>query len=552
MEETVKSSNFIHDFIDEDLAAGKNTRVQTRFPPEPNGYLHIGHAKAICIDFGTAEKYGGICNLRMDDTNPSKEDVEYIDAIKEDIEWLGFKWKNLYYASEYFDFLYECAIKLIKKGKAYVDDLSADEIREYRGTLTEPGKNSPYRERSIEENLDLFDRMTKGEYPNGAKVLRAKIDMASPNINMRDPVMYRIAHVKHHQTGDKWCVYSMYDFAHPLSDAAEKVTYSLCSLEFENHRPLYDWFVNEIGFEEPPRQIEFARLNLNYCVTSKRKCIELVEKHHVSGWDDPRMATICGMRRRGYPAEAIRDFIEKVGVSKAYSVVDYGLLESCVRDRLNASAPRAMAVLEPLKVIIDNYPEDKTEQLDVELHPDHPEMGTRNVTFSKELYIEKSDFMIDPPKKYFRLFPGNEVRFKSAYFVKCVGYDTDSDGNVTCVHCTYDPESRGGNSPDGRKVKGTIHFVSASDCRKITVNLYDRLFNVENPGEDDGRTLEEKLNPNSLTVLDSCLIEGGMESKPGSVFQFMRQGYFCEDKDSTSENPVFNRTVQLNSSWDKK
>lgn len=552
MEETVKSSNFIHDFIDEDLAAGKNTRVQTRFPPEPNGYLHIGHAKAICIDFGTAEKYGGICNLRMDDTNPSKEDVEYIDAIKEDIEWLGFKWKNLYYASEYFDFLYECAIKLIKKGKAYVDDLSADEIREYRGTLTEPGKNSPYRERSIEENLDLFDRMTKGEYPNGAKVLRAKIDMASPNINMRDPVMYRIAHVKHHQTGDKWCVYPMYDFAHPLSDAAEKVTYSLCSLEFENHRPLYDWFVNEIGFEEPPRQIEFARLNLNYCVTSKRKCIELVEKHHVSGWDDPRMATICGMRRRGYPAEAIRDFIEKVGVSKAYSVVDYGLLESCVRDRLNASAPRAMAVLEPLKVIIDNYPDGKTEQLDVELHPDHPEMGTRNVTFSKELYIEKSDFMIDPPKKYFRLFPGNEVRFKSAYFVKCVGYDTDSDGNVTCVHCTYDPESRGGNSPDGRKVKGTIHFVSASDCRKITVNLYDRLFNVENPGEDDGRTLEEKLNPNSLTVLDSCLIEGGMESKPGSVFQFMRQGYFCEDKDSTSENPVFNRTVQLNSSWDKK
>lgn len=552
MEETVKSSNFIHDFIDEDLAAGKNTRVQTRFPPEPNGYLHIGHAKAICIDFGTAEKYGGICNLRMDDTNPSKEDVEYIDAIKEDIEWLGFKWKNLYYASEYFDFLYKCAIKLIKKGKAYVDDLSADEIREYRGTLTEPGKNSPYRERSIEENLDLFDRMTKGEYPNGAKVLRAKIDMASPNINMRDPVMYRIAHVKHHQTGDKWCVYPMYDFAHPLSDAAEKVTYSLCSLEFENHRPLYDWFVNEIGFEEPPRQIEFARLNLNYCVTSKRKCIELVEKHHVSGWDDPRMATICGMRRRGYPAEAIRDFIEKVGVSKAYSVVDYGLLESCVRDRLNASAPRAMAVLEPLKVIIDNYPEGKTEQLDVELHPDHPEMGSRNVTFSKELYIEKSDFMIDPPKKYFRLFPGNEVRFKSAYFVKCVGYDTDSDGNVTCVHCTYDPESRGGNSPDGRKVKGTIHFVSASDCRKITVNLYDRLFNVENPGEDDGRTLEEKLNPNSLTVLDSCLIEGGMESKPGSVFQFMRQGYFCEDKDSTSENPVFNRTVQLNSSWDKK
>jgi len=551
MEENVKASNFIHDFIDEDLAAGKNTRVQTRFPPEPNGYLHIGHAKAICIDFGTAEKYGGVCNLRMDDTNPSKEDVEYIDAIKEDIEWLGFKWENLYYASEYFDFLYECAIKLIKKGKAYVDDLSADEIREYRGTLTEPGKNSPYRERSIEENLELFDRMTKGEYPNGAKVLRAKIDMASPNINMRDPVMYRIAHVKHHQTGDKWCVYPMYDFAHPLSDAAEKVTYSLCSLEFENHRPLYDWFVNEIGFEEPPRQIEFARLNLNYCVTSKRKCIELVEKHHVSGWDDPRMATICGMRRRGYPAEAIRDFIEKVGVSKAYSVVDYGLLESCVRDRLNASAPRAMAVLEPLKVIIDNYPEGKTETLSAELHPDHPEMGSREVTFSRELYIEKSDFMVDPPKKYFRLFPGNEVRLKSAYFVKCVGYDTDENGEVTCVHCTYDPESRGGNSPDGRKVKGTIHFVSSADCRRITVNLYDRLFNVENPAEDDGKTLEEKLNPTSLTVLDNCLIEGGVKSKPGSVFQFMRQGYFCEDKDSTDEKPVFNRTVQLNSSWGK-
>ncbi len=552
MEENVKASNFIHDFIDEDLAAGKNTRVQTRFPPEPNGYLHIGHAKAICIDFGTAEKYGGICNLRMDDTNPSKEDVEYIDAIKEDIEWLGFKWENLYYASEYFDFLYECAIKLIKKGKAYVDDLSADEMREYRGTLTEPGKNSPYRERSVEENLDLFDRMTKGEYPNGAKVLRAKIDMASPNMNMRDPVIYRIAHVSHHQTGDKWCVYPMYDFAHPLSDAAEKVTYSLCSLEFENHRPIYDWFVNEIGFEEPPRQIEFARLNLNYCVTSKRKCIELVEKNYVSGWDDPRMATICGMRRRGYPAEAIRDFIDKVGVSKAYSVVDYGLLESCVRDRLNASAPRAMAVLEPLKVIIDNYPEGKTEQIDVELHPDHPEAGTRKVTFSRELYIEKSDFMTDPPKKYFRLFPGNEVRLKSAYFAKCVGYDTDENGEVTCVHCTYDPDSKGGNSPDGRKVKGTIHFVSAADCRKITVNLYDRLFNVENPGEDDGRTLEEKLNPDSLTVLDSCLIEGGLKSKPGDVFQFMRQGYFCEDKDSTAENPVFNRTVQLNSSWNKK
>lgn len=547
MEETAKSSNFIHDFIDEDLENGVNTRVQTRFPPEPNGYLHIGHAKAICINFSTAKKYNGICNLRLDDTNPSKEDVEYVDSIKEDIKWLGFEWKNCYYASSYFDFIYECAIKLIKKGKAYVDDLSPDEIREYRGTLTEPGKNSPYRERSVEENLELFKRMTDGEFPNGAKVLRAKIDMASPNLNMRDPIIYRISHTHHHQTGDRWCVYPMYDFAHPLSDAKEKVTYSLCSLEFENHRPLYNWFIDEIGFEEPPRQIEFARLNLNYCVTSKRKCLDLVESGTVSGWDDPRMVTLCGMRRRGYPPEAVRDFIDRIGVSKADSVVDYGLLEACVRDNLNANAPRAMAVLRPLKVVIDNYPEGQTETLDVEVHPDHPEMGTRKVTFGREIFVEREDFMIEPVKKYFRLFPGNEVRLKSAYFVKCIGYDLDENGEVACLHCTYDPASKGGNSPDGRKVKGTLHWVSKDDCVKAEVRLYDRLFKAEKP-ED----LKEDLNPDSLTVLEDCLIEGGIKgTKPGDVFQFMRQGYFCVDKDSTDDKLVINRTVDLKSSWGK-
>lgn len=548
MEEAVKSSNFIHDFIDEDLENGVNTRVQTRFPPEPNGYLHIGHAKAICIDFGTAEKYGGICNLRFDDTNPSKEDVEYVDSIKEDIEWLGFKWANTYYASSYFDFLYECALKLINEGKAYVDDLSPEEIREYRGTLTEPGKNSPYRDRSVEENLELFKRMTDGEFPNGAKVLRAKIDMASPNLNMRDPIIYRISHTSHHQTGDKWCVYPMYDFAHPLSDARENVTYSLCSLEFENHRPLYNWFVNEIGFDEPPRQIEFARLNVNYCVTSKRKCLDLVEKGHVTGWDDPRMVTLSGMRRRGYPAQAVRDFIDRIGVSKADSVVDFGLLEACVRDYLNANAPRAMAVLRPLKVVIDNYPEGQTEQIEVELHPDHPEMGTRTVTFGREIYVEREDFMIEPVKKYFRLFPGNEVRLKSAYFAKCTGYDLDENGEVCCVHCEYDPASKGGNSPDGRKVKGTLHWVSRDDCIKATVNIYDRLFKVEKPGTTDD--LADDLNPDSLTVLSDCLIEGGLkDAKPGDVFQFMRQGYFCVDKDSTADNMIINRTADLKSSW---
>lgn len=550
MEEKKISSNFIHDFIDEDLASGVKSRVQTRFPPEPNGYLHIGHAKALCIDFSTAEKYNGICNLRFDDTNPSREDVEYIDAIKEDIKWLGFHWDNVFFASSYFDFVYDCAIKLIKDGKAYVDDLSADEIREYRGTLTEPGRESPYRNRSVEENLDLFKRMTDGEFGNGEKVLRAKIDMSSPNLNMRDPVIYRISHVSHHQTGDKWCVYPMYDFAHPLSDAKEGVTFSLCSLEFENHRPLYNWVVDQIGFDEPPRQIEFARLNINYCVTSKRKLLEMVNKGIVSGWDDPRMITLCGMRRRGYSAAAVRDFIDRVGVSKADSTVDYGLLEACVRDDLNAKAPRAMAVLRPLKVVIDNYPEGQSEDFEVELHPEHPEFGTRKVTFSRELYVEQDDFMAEPIKKYFRLFPGNEVRFKSAYFIKCNSYDTDENGNVTCLHCTYDPESRGGNSPDGRKVKGTIHWVNANDCKQCEVRLYDRLFSAEEPGKN-GDYFDD-LNPDSLEVIENCLLEGGFENaKPGDTFQFMRNGYFCVDKDSTEDKLVFNRTVALNSSWGK-
>ena len=549
MEENTRPSNFIHDIIDYELREGINTRVQTRFPPEPNGYLHIGHAKAICIDFSTAEKYGGTCNLRLDDSNPSKEDTEYIDAIKEDIEWLGYKWDNVYYASDYFDFVYECAIKLIKKGKAYVCDLTAEEMREYRGTLTEPGKNSPYRDRSVEENLDLFERMKNGEFPEGSHVLRAKIDMASPNIVMRDPVIYRIMYVNHHQTGDKWCIYPMYDFVHPLSDAREEVTYSLCTLEFENNRAVYDWFVKEIGFAEPPRQIEFARLNLNYCLTSKRKCMKLVTSGIVTGWDDPRMATLCGMRRRGYPAQAIRDFVDKIGVSKANSVVDYGLLESCVRDCLNASAPRAMAVLEPLKVVIDNMPDDFSDTLETDIHPDHPEMGKRDVVFGKELFIEKSDFMIEPPKKYFRLVPGNEVRLKGAYFVKCVGYDVDENGEVTCVHCTYDPESRGGNSPDGRKVKGTIHWVNAADCKKAEVRLYDRLFNVPNPSDESNGDFTNNLNPDSL-IVSECLLEGGLNDlKAGDTFQFMRQGYFCVDKESSDEKIVLNRTVQLNSSW---
>lgn len=548
------SSNFIYDFVIEDLEKGVYDHVQTRFPPEPNGYLHIGHAKAICIDFGTAEKYGGKCNLRLDDTNPVKEDVEYVDAIKEDIEWLGFKWDNVYYASDYFDFIYECAIKLIKLGKAYVCDLSPDEIREYRGTLTEPGKNSPYRDRSIEENLDLFERMTKGEFETGSRVLRAKIDMASPNLNMRDPIIYRVLKAHHHRTGDKWCVYPMYDFAHPLSDAKEGVTHSLCSLEFENHRPLYDWFLRELSIPTPPRQIEFARMNLNYTLTSKRKCLRLVKDGIVDGWDDPRMATICGLRRRGFPAEAIRDFCERIGVSKAYSVVDYALLEACVRENLNANAPRAMAVLSPLKVIIDNYPEGKTELIENDINPSKPELGKCAVSFSKEIYIEQTDFSLEPPKGFFRLCPEREVRLKGAYYLKFVSVDKNEDGSIAAVHCTYDPESRGGETPDGRKVKGTLHWVDAGNSVDFTANIYDRLFNVENPSNEVGVTdFTENLNPDSKVVLTGCKIDKAFENvKEGDTFQFMRQGYFCADKESEKGNLVFNRTVALKDSFNKK
>lgn len=556
MSEEVKNvSNFIHDFIDEDLKEGVYDHVQTRFPPEPNGYLHVGHAKAICINFTTAKKYGGVCNLRLDDTNPGKEDIEYAESIRHDIEWLmDEELPPTLYASDYFDFMYECAIRLIKKGKAFVCDLSPEEMKEYRGTLTEPGKNSPYRDRSVSENLDLFERMTKGEFPDGSRVLRAKIDMSSPNMNMRDPVIYRIAHMSHYRQGDKWCVYPMYDFAHPLEDAKEGVTHSLCSLEFENHRPLYDWVLDECEVSEVlgwhrPRQIEFARLNLNYCVTSKRRSLYLVNGGYVDGWDDPRMVTISGMRRRGFPAAAIRDFCDRIGVSKAYSVVDFGLLEACVRDNLNVNAPRAMAVLRPLKVIIDNYPEGQTEELDVEYHPDKPELGTRKVTFGREIYVEQDDFMVEPVKKYFRLFPGNEVRLKGAYFITCQSYEQDENGQITCLHCTYDPASKGGNSPDGRKVRGTIHWVCAEDAKPVEVRLYDRLFNVENPS-DDSKELKEYLNPNSLEILEGALLEGGIKDlKVGDTFQFMRKGYYTVDKNSTEDKVIFNRTVDLNSSW---
>ena len=552
-EETEITSNFIHDFIDEDLKDGVYSRVQTRFPPEPNGYLHIGHAKAICINFGVKNKYNGVCNLRLDDTNPTKEDTEYVEAIEEDIKWLGFDWDNVYFASDYFDFIYDCAIKLIKKGKAYVDDLSPDEIREYRGTLTEPGKNSPYRDRSVEENLDLFACMTNGEFETGTKVLRAKIDMSSPNLNMRDPIIYRIMYAHHHRTGDKWCVYPMYDFAHPLSDAAEKVTHSLCSLEFENHRPLYNWFCNECIDGEKPRQIEFARLNLNYTLTSKRKCLKLVQDNIVDGWDDPRMATISGMRRRGYPAEAIRDFCEKIGVSKAYSVVDFALLESCVRDNLNKNSARVMSVVDPLKLVIDNYPEDKTDILEVEYHPDHPEYGSRKIPFTKELWIEKGDFMVEPIKKYKRLYPGNEVRLYKGYYVTCTGYDTDENGEVTCVHCTYDPESFGGDTPDGRKVRGTIHWVSAADNVKATVRMYDRLFDVENPSDEEGvSSFEDNLNPDSLVEVEAYCEKSLADTKPGDKYQFMRIGFFCTDKDTTDGKIVFNKTVAMRDTFNKK
>ena len=554
LNEGTAPSNFIHDFIDEDLAEGVYPHVQTRFPPEPNGYLHIGHAKAICIDFGTAEKHNGKCNLRLDDTNPTKEDVEYVDAIKEDIRWLGFNWDNVYFASDYFDYIHECAFKLIDKGLAYVDESSAEEIRALRGTLTEAGTESPYRNRPAAESRDLFTRMTAGEFDEGAMVLRAKIDMSSSNLNMRDPIIYRILKAHHHRTGDKWCVYPMYDFAHPLSDAKEGVTHSLCSLEFENHRPLYDWVLEAADVQMPPRQIEFARMNVNYTLTSKRKCLKLVQDGLVSGWDDPRMATLCGMRRRGYPAEAVRAFVDKIGVSKAYSVIDYALLESCVRDNLNQNADRAMAVLRPLKLVVDNYPDGKTEEISVDINPNRPELGKKTVTFSKNLYIEQDDFMLEPPGKYFRLCPQKEVRLKGAYYLRYASHETDDEGNITVVHCTYDPESFGGETPDGRKVKGTLHWVNAEDCVNATVRLYDRLFNVENPSDEEGvSSFADNLNPESLTVLENCKLERDLAEAPtGKSYQFMRQGYFCADPDSTPEALVFNRTVALKDSFVKK
>ncbi len=559
MEEIIKNeeamaSNFIHDFIDEDLSEGVYNKVQTRFPPEPNGYLHIGHAKAICIDFATAEKYGGACNLRLDDTNPTKEDVEYVDAIKEDIKWLGFQWDNVYYASDYFDYIYECALKLIDKGLAYIDESTPEQIKEMRGTLTEAGVNSPYRERPIEETKDLFKRMTDGEFPNGAMVLRAKIDMSSSNLNMRDPIIYRIMKATHHRTGDKWCVYPMYDFAHPLSDAREGVTHSLCSLEFENHRPLYNWFLEVLDIEMPPRQIEFARMNVNYTLTSKRKCLKLVNDGLVSGWDDPRMATICGMRRRGYPAEAVRSFVDKIGVSKAYSVIDYALLESCVRDYLNENADRAMAVLRPLRVVIDNYPQGKTEEISVDINPNKPELGKTSVLFSREIFIEQDDFMLNPVGKYFRLCPEKEVRLKGAYYIKYASHEEDENGNITVVHATYDPESFGGETADKRKVKGTLHWVSADNCINAEVRLYERLFNVPNPSDEEGvSSFADNLNPESLTVLKNCKLDKSLANvKTGDTFQFMRQGYFCVDKDSIEDALVFNRTVALKDSFQKK
>lgn len=547
MEEYI-SSNFIHDAIDKDLAEGVYTKVQTRFPPEPNGYLHIGHVKAINIDFSTAKKYGGTCNLRLDDTNPTKEDVEYVDSIMEDIKWLGFDWDNVYYASDYFPVIYECAVKLIKKGLAYVDDLTAEEIREYRGTLTSPGKESPYRNRSIEENLDLFERMTNGEFETGSKVLRAKIDMASGNINMRDPVIYRVLHAHHHRTGDKWCVYPMYDFAHPISDTAEGVTHSLCSLEFEDHRPLYDWFLKACDFEVPSRQIEFARLNLTNTLTSKRKCLKLVKEGIVDGWDDPRMSTICGMRRKGYPAEALIDFVERVGVAKSFSVVDYQMLEHCVRENLNMNAPRAMAVLHPLKVTIENYPEGESELLSVEINPNDESAGTKEISFSRNIYIEKDDFMEVPVKGYKRLTPDNEVRLKGAYFIKVKEIIKDKDGEVSELICTYDPLSRGGNSPDGRKVKGTIQWVDANNCLEASVNMYDKLFVTDNPGDVDEYL--DNLNPKSLDVLYGCKIDADLASaKPGDSFQFMRNGYFTVDKYSAEDNMIFNLTAGLKDSF---
>ncbi|HXE79418.1 MAG TPA: glutamine--tRNA ligase/YqeY domain fusion protein [Vicinamibacterales bacterium] len=546
--------DFIREIVAEDLRTGKHKRVHTRFPPEPNGYLHIGHAKAICLDFGIAEEFGGLCNLRMDDTNPTKEDAEYVKAIQEDVRWLGFDWGDrMYYASDYFEQLYQYAEQLILAGQAYVDSQTADQIRETRGTLTEPGVESPYRNRTPEENLDLFRRMRAGEFPDGAHVLRAKIDMASPNLNLRDPVLYRIRRARHHRTGDAWCIYPMYDYAHPVSDAIEGITHSLCTLEFEDHRPLYDWVLESLGFNPRPQQIEFARLNLSYTVMSKRKFLQLVEEGHVRGWDDPRMPTLSGLRRRGYTPEAIRDFCDRIGVAKKENVVDVALLEHCVREDLNRRAQRAMAVLNPLRVVIENYPEGEAESLDVVNNPEDPGAGTRRVPFSRVLYIERDDFMENPPKKFFRLAPGREVRLRNAYFITCTGVVKDADGTITELRCTYDPATRGGDAPDGRRVKATLHWVSAAHAVDAEVRLYDRLFKVENPSaapdDTDWRTL---LNPDSLKILHGCKVEPGLaQAAPGSRFQFERIGYFCVDCDSTPSRPVFNRTVPLKDTWAK-
>jgi len=549
-----KSTNFIRAIIDEDLKTGKyDGRVHTRFPPEPNGYLHIGHAKSICLNFGIARDYKGPCNLRFDDTNPAKEEEEYVESIKEDVRWLGFDWEDrLYFASDYFDKMYEYAEDLIKKGKAYVCDLSAEEIKEYRGTLTEPGKNSPYRNRSVEENLELFRRMRNGEFKDGQRVLRAKIDMASPNLNMRDPIIYRILHASHHRTGDKWCIYPMYDFAHCLEDAIEHITHSICTLEFEDHRPLYDWFLDELGIYHP-QQIEFAPLNLSYTVLSKRRLLQLVNEGIVSGWDDPRMPTISGLRRRGYTPESIRNFCDRIGVAKRESVVDVALLEHCIREDLNKSAPRFMAVLDPLKVVIENYPEDKVEMLRAVNNPEDPESGTREIPFSREIYIERDDFREDPPKKYHRLSPGKEVRLRYGYYITCKDFvKDDKSGEIVEIRCTYDPATRGGDSPDGRKVKGTIHWVSAKHAIDAEVRLYDRLFTVPNPLENKEVDFKEYLNPNSLVVLTGCKLEPNLANvKSGERMQFERKGYFCVDPDSSASKIIFNRTVPLRDSWAK-
>ena len=557
MENENVSKNFIEQMIDKDIEEGHCKVVHTRFPPEPNGYLHIGHAKSILLNYGLAQKYGGKFNLRFDDTNPTKEKTEFVEAITEDIKWLGADWEGrLFFASDYFDQMYECAVELIKKGKAYVSDLSAEQIREYRGTLTEPGREDPYSSRSIEENLKLFEEMREGKYADGEKVLRARIDMSSSNINMRDPVIYRVAHMTHHRTGDKWCIYPMYDFAHPLEDAIEGITHSICTLEFEDHRPLYEWVINEVGAqiipdknEMPPRQIEFAKLYLTNVVTGKRYIKRLVEEGIVDGWDDPRLVSIAALRRRGFTPESLKMFVELCGISKANSSVDYAMLEYCIREDLKMKKSRMMAVLDPVKVVIDNYPEGQTEYLDVVNNLENEALGSRKIPFSRELYIEREDFMEEPPKKYFRMFPGNEVRLMNAYFVTCNSFEKDADGNVTVIHCTYDPASRGGNSPDGRKVKGTIHWVSAAHAVPATVRLYENIVDEEKGVYNEDGSLN--LNPNSLTVLDNCYVEPSLlKAKKYDSFQFVRNGFFCVDaKDSTPEHPVFNRIVSLKSSY---